>query len=201
MNLIAAVDNNWAIGYKGQLLVRIPADHRMFRQETLDKVIVYGRKTLETFPLAQPLDRRVNIVLSSNPDYKVRNATVVHSIDELLAELEKERKTIEQDIVLLDLQTPHLTREQIIYWLYRYKNRNVPTAEYDRFIVEALINRVYVSDTPDGTELTVLINISEHNTVKVSGSDFEAMVHHSSQYPNRIIPYPSFGMIVFSIKI
>ena len=44
MNLIAAVDQNWAIGYKGQLLVRIPADHRMFRQETLDKVVVYGRK-------------------------------------------------------------------------------------------------------------------------------------------------------------
>ena len=88
MNLIAAVDNNWAIGCKGQLLVRIPADQRMFRQETLNKVIVYGRKTLETFPLAQPLDRRVNIVLSSNPDYKVKNAVVVHSVDELMKELE-----------------------------------------------------------------------------------------------------------------
>ncbi|MDO5455806.1 MAG: dihydrofolate reductase [Eubacteriales bacterium] len=85
MNLIAAVDRNWAIGNKGQLLVRIPGDHRMFRQETLDKVVVYGRKTLETFPLSQPLDRRTNIILSANPDYKVRNATVAHSIEELLA--------------------------------------------------------------------------------------------------------------------
>ena len=84
MNLIAAVDRNWAIGNKGQLLVRIPGDHRMFRQETLGKVIVYGRKTLATFPMAQPLDRRVNIVMSTNPDYKVKNATVVHSIEELL---------------------------------------------------------------------------------------------------------------------
>ena len=84
MNLIAAVDRNWAIGNKGQLLVRIPGDHRMFRQETLGKVIVYGRETLETFPMAQPLDRRVNIVMSTNPNYKVNNATVVHSIEELL---------------------------------------------------------------------------------------------------------------------
>ena len=83
----SAVDRNWAIGNKGQLLVRIPGDHRMFRQETLDKVIVYGRKTLETFPMAQPLDRRINIVLSTNPSYKVKNATVVHSIEELLGEL------------------------------------------------------------------------------------------------------------------
>ena len=87
MNLIAAVDQNWAIGNKGQLLVRIPGDQRMFRQETLDKVIVYGRKTLETFPMGQPLDRRINIVLSSNRSYKVSNATVVHSIEELMGEL------------------------------------------------------------------------------------------------------------------
>lgn len=84
MNLIAAVDRNWAIGNKGQLLVSIPGDHRMFRQETLNKVVVYGRKTLETFPLAQPLERRVNIILSANPDYQVRGAAVAHSIPELL---------------------------------------------------------------------------------------------------------------------
>ena len=84
MNLIAAVDRNWAIGNKGQLLVRIPNDHKMFRQETLDKVVVYGRKTLETFPLSQPLDRRVNIILSTNKSLQVRNALVVHSIEELL---------------------------------------------------------------------------------------------------------------------
>ena len=68
MNLIAAVDRNWAIGNKGKLLVRIPNDHKMFRQETLDKVVVYGRKTLETFPLSQPLDRRKNIILSHNSE-------------------------------------------------------------------------------------------------------------------------------------
>ncbi|MDO5476127.1 MAG: dihydrofolate reductase [Eubacteriales bacterium] len=84
MNLIAAVDRNWAIGNKGQLLVSIPNDHKMFRQETLDKVVVYGRKTLETFPLSQPLDRRTNIILSTNPDLEVRHARVVHSIEELL---------------------------------------------------------------------------------------------------------------------
>lgn len=89
MNLIVAVDRNWGIGYKGQLLVSIPNDHKMFRKETLNKVIVYGRKTLETFPLAQPLDRRTNIILSRNPDFQVRGALVVHSVEELLKELEK----------------------------------------------------------------------------------------------------------------
>ena len=45
MKLIAAVDKNWAIGNKGQLLVSIPQDQKMFRDETMGKVIVMGRKT------------------------------------------------------------------------------------------------------------------------------------------------------------
>ena len=50
MNIIVAVDENWAIGYRGDLLVRIPADHKMFRNETIGKVVVLGRKTMDTFP-------------------------------------------------------------------------------------------------------------------------------------------------------
>ncbi|MDE5909508.1 MAG: dihydrofolate reductase [Lachnospiraceae bacterium] len=89
MNLIAAVDENWAIGNNGDLLIRIPADHKNFRQETTGKVVVLGRKTLETFPQGLPLKNRTNIILSANPEYKVKDAKVVHSLEELLTELEK----------------------------------------------------------------------------------------------------------------
>lgn len=89
MNIIAAVDKNWAIGNKRDLLVRIPADHKFFRQETTGKVVVYGRKTLETFPQGQPLKERANIILSTNRDYRVKGATVIHSVDALLIELTK----------------------------------------------------------------------------------------------------------------
>lgn len=89
MNIIAAVDNNWAIGYHNSLLVRIPRDQQMFREMTEGKVIVIGRKTLETFPQKQPLKNRVNIVLSRDKKYTVKDAVVVHSIDELMEELKK----------------------------------------------------------------------------------------------------------------
>ena len=72
MNLIVAADKNWSIGNQGQLLVSIPEDKRMFREETLGKVIIMGRKTLESLPGKQPLYGRINIVLTRNPDYKVR---------------------------------------------------------------------------------------------------------------------------------
>ena len=57
MNMIVNVDNNWAIGYRNSLLVRIPSDMKFFRQETTGKVIVMGRKTLESFPGGQPLKK------------------------------------------------------------------------------------------------------------------------------------------------
>lgn len=87
MNLIVAVDENWAIGHKNELLIRIPADLKMFRQETVGKVVVLGRKTLETFPGGQPLKDRINIILSAKEDYQVRGAEVVHSVEELLEAL------------------------------------------------------------------------------------------------------------------
>ncbi|HOO29270.1 MAG TPA: dihydrofolate reductase [Lachnospiraceae bacterium] len=89
MNVIVAADKNWAIGNKGGLLVSIPNDHKMFREETTGKVIVYGRKTLETFPGGQPLKNRTNILLSKNPEYSVKGAVVLHSTEELLEELKK----------------------------------------------------------------------------------------------------------------
>lgn len=89
MNLITCVDENWAIGYGGKLLVSIPNDMKHFREETTGKVIVLGRKTLETFPQGQPLASRTNIMLTRNPSLRVRGATVVHSLEELMEELKK----------------------------------------------------------------------------------------------------------------
>ena len=87
MNVIAAVDRKWGIGNKRQLLVQIPADQKLFRQETTGKVIVLGHRTLETFPQGMPLAGRTNIILSREPELKVKGASVVHSIEELMEEL------------------------------------------------------------------------------------------------------------------
>lgn len=89
MNIIVAVDSNWAIGNKDKLLISIPNDQKHFREETTGKVVVLGRKTLQTFPQGLPLKNRTNIILSRNPGYTVKDATVVHSVEELLEELKK----------------------------------------------------------------------------------------------------------------
>lgn len=83
MILIAAVDKNWAIGLKGDLLVRIPADQKFFRSKTIGHTVVMGRKTLESFPGGQPLIKRRNIVLTHDKGYSVKGVETVGSIEDL----------------------------------------------------------------------------------------------------------------------
>ena len=87
MNLIVAVDKNWAIGKENKLLVSIPQDMKFFRETTMGQVVVMGRKTLESFPGGQPLKKRTNIVITRDKNYSVKDAIVVHSVEEALEEL------------------------------------------------------------------------------------------------------------------
>ncbi len=91
MNLIVAVDKNWAIGKNGNLLVKIPEDQKFFREETLGKVVVMGRKTLNSFPNGTPLAGRINVVLTREKDMNIKNAVVKRSVEETLKYLKKFR--------------------------------------------------------------------------------------------------------------
>lgn len=85
MNLIVAVDQNWAIGRENDLLVRISADLKRFKALTLGHGVLLGRKTLETFPGGRPLPGRENYILSRNPSASVEGARVLHSVEEAVA--------------------------------------------------------------------------------------------------------------------
>lgn len=87
MNLIVAVDANWAIGKDNESLVRIPADQKFFREITTGKVVVMGRKTLLSFPNGLPLKNRTNIILTHDESFHAPDAIIVHSLDELMQEL------------------------------------------------------------------------------------------------------------------
>ena len=92
MKAILSADRNWGVGYQNKLLVSIPSDMRFFREMTEGKVIVMGRKTLESFPNGLPLKKRINIVLTHDRSYQVKDAVIVHDKEELLEELKKYRE-------------------------------------------------------------------------------------------------------------
>lgn len=83
MNLIVAVDNKWGIGKDGGLLAHVPGDMKYFREMTTGKVVVMGRKTLESMPGKKGLQNRTNYVLTTKEDYAAEGCNIVHSEQEL----------------------------------------------------------------------------------------------------------------------
>ena len=84
MKLIVAVDNEWGIGNKGELLARVRADLKYFQSLTKENIVILGSKTLATFPGGNVLKNRTNIVLSRNTEYNPEGAIMARSLEEVL---------------------------------------------------------------------------------------------------------------------
>jgi len=90
MKLIAAVDKNWAIGYKNQLLIQIPEDMLRFKKRTQNHIVFMGKNTLLSLPGARPLPNRKNIILTSDKNFQAEQAVIVHNTEEALRELKRQ---------------------------------------------------------------------------------------------------------------
>lgn len=90
MNVIVAVDQNWAIGKDGDQLVYLKEDLKRFRTLTSGHTVILGRKTLATFPGGRPLKNRRNLILSRNPQFQAEGAAVFSSVEELVQKADKD---------------------------------------------------------------------------------------------------------------
>ena len=88
LTIVVAVADNGVIGQKNKLPWHLPADLRHFKSTTMGKPILMGRKTHES--IGRPLPGRLNIVLTTQPDYLAEGCRVVHSIDEAIELVEGE---------------------------------------------------------------------------------------------------------------
>ena len=82
VSMIAAVGKNNEIGRKNELVFRLRGDMKFFKETTMGRTVVMGRKTFESLPNALP--GRRNVVITRNADYKVQGAEVCQSISEAL---------------------------------------------------------------------------------------------------------------------
>ena len=83
ISMIAAIDKNRLIGDGPDIPWQLPADRRHFRDMTIGKPVVMGRKTFET--LKRPLGKRQNIILTRNTAYEAPTGCIVaHSVTEIL---------------------------------------------------------------------------------------------------------------------
>ena len=81
--MIAAMTEDRVIGIKNTLPWKLPSDMKWFRQHTLGKPIIMGRKTFESFG-AKALPKRTNIIITRDESYQASDGVVVHSIEAAL---------------------------------------------------------------------------------------------------------------------
>jgi dihydrofolate reductase len=79
LSLIVAMSTNRTIGINNSLPWHLPNDLKYFKQATMGKPIVMGRKTFES--IVKPLPGRRNIVISRDPTYQAEGIDVVTSLD------------------------------------------------------------------------------------------------------------------------
>ena len=91
--IVAATENN-AIGKDNKMLFHIKEDLLFFKNTTINKTIVMGRKTFESLPGVLPF--RKHIVLSRDKGYNVENQQVEikHSLEEVLEEIKFSKEEI-----------------------------------------------------------------------------------------------------------
>ena len=84
ISAIVAVDEDWGIGFNGELLEKIPEDMKFFKDLTTGHTVVMGRKTWDSLP-KKPLPERTNIIISNKGNLLLENGAIRLKLDDLLS--------------------------------------------------------------------------------------------------------------------
>lgn len=162
MNVIVAVDENWAIGKDGNQLCYLSTDLRRFQKLTTGHPVLLGRKTLATFPGGRPLKNRRNLIVSARPGYSVEGAEVFATLTAALEAAEDDTFVIGGESVyrqtLAYCRTAYVTKVQKTFDGDRYfpnldEDPDWEAAEWDGPYEENGLSFVYVTYRRRGAPL------------------------------------------------
>lgn len=104
-----------------------------------------------------------------------------------LEELEQERRDLEGQIAREEMKKPLLSKERIMYWLTSFKRGNIQDVEYQRRIIDTLVNSVFLYDNGDkGRKIVLTFNVSGSNTLTIESSDIEGTAPPNNANPNSL---------------
>lgn len=110
ISLLAAHDENRVIGVGNKMPWHIPEELQYFKEKTMGKAMIMGRKTFESIGKALP--GRLNIILTRDESYRAEGAVVVHSLEEAIARAESyaEEVMIIGGAQVFDMAMPYADR-------------------------------------------------------------------------------------------
>ncbi|NLK55332.1 MAG: dihydrofolate reductase [Bacteroidales bacterium] len=91
ISIIAAVSDDWGLGKENELLWHIPEDLKRFKQLTMGKSVIMGKRTWESLPI-KPLPGRYNIVITDIPGESFDSAVAVYSIEESILKCDPDQE-------------------------------------------------------------------------------------------------------------
>ena len=151
--LVAAIAEDNAIGLNNDLLWKLPEDLAHFKQLTVGKTIVMGRKTFES--VGRPLKNRRNIVVTSNKDWSFAGVDVFHSLKDALASIKEEEVMIVGGAEIYKQSMPLANRMEItlVHSVFPNADTHFPTIEWDNW---EILKQKKSADTISGLEYTFL---------------------------------------------
>lgn len=138
MNIIVAVDKNWAIGKDNDLLISIPEDMKHFKDKTLHNIVIMGQNTLDSLPNGKPLPKRTNVVLTEKTSLE-DNIVICNSVSDVLEYIKNGILThqfIADDVFVIGGESVY--RQLLPYCRYAYITRIDKEFEADRYFPENL---------------------------------------------------------------
>lgn len=130
MNAVVAITKNMGIGKNNELLIPIHKDLKHFKDLTTGKVVIYGKKTLETFPNKEPLKNRVNLILTHSTE-PIDGARIENSIEEVLNDIKFLKK---EDVFVIGGESVY--KAFLPYCDYLYITEIDKEIEADKFFPE-----------------------------------------------------------------
>lgn len=88
VSLLVAATNNNVIGNQNTLPWKLKSDLKRFKELTTNNIVIMGRNTFES--IGKPLPNRVNIVITSQTDYKPDGVIIVNSLEDAIQETYKQ---------------------------------------------------------------------------------------------------------------
>ena len=151
--LVAAIAEDNAIGLNNDLLWKLPEDLAHFKQLTVGKTIVMGRKTFES--VGRPLKNRRNIVVTSNKDWSFAGVDVFHSLKDALASIKEEEVMIVGGAEIYKQSMPLANRMEItlVHSVFPNADTHFPTIEWDNW---EILEQKKSADSISGLEYTFL---------------------------------------------
>ena len=104
----------------------------------------------------------------------IEQGIITSTTKERLEELETDRRDIEGQIAREETKKPFLTKERIMFWLYSFRKGDITDIDFQRHIIDTLVNSVYLYDDDEkGRKIILTFNISGNNTFTINSSDIE----------------------------